>query len=130
MLWSDTNVTVTSIRGVGSGTNLGLTNLSGTGSAAPASQCDAVDGDGVLTGPDGTLKVTFKNAAKGCAADGAAPTMITLTGNAIITGGTGKFAGATGTLKANGSFTLKSTEAGNSESEPFTLTLTGTINLK
>jgi hypothetical protein len=53
-----------------------------------------------------------------------------MTGNAVIAGGTGKFAGATGKLKVTGSFSIKSTDAGTSEKSALTLTLTGNINTK
>ena len=130
LLWSDSDVRATSVNGVGTGTIAGLVELSGSGSAAPQAQCDGIDGSGVLSGGGNTLKVTFDSTAKGCAADGDAPTVITITGNAVINGGTGKFAGATGTLKVTGSFAIKSKDAGFGESSAFSLTLSGTINTK
>lgn len=130
ILWSDSDVRATSVTGSGTGTVLGMDELTGTGSAAPQNQCDGFDGSGVLSGGGNTLKVAFDNSAKACAADGAAPTTITITGNATITGGTGKYAGATGTLKVTGTFAIKSKDAGFSESTALTLTLTGTINTK
>ncbi|MDP1719994.1 MAG: hypothetical protein Q8L08_03210 [Candidatus Nanopelagicaceae bacterium] len=130
ILWSDSDVRATSVTGVGTGNILGLDELTGTGSAAPQNQCDAFDGTGVLSGGGNTLKVAFDSTAKACAAEGAAPTTITITGNATITGGTGKYAGATGTLKVTGTFAIKSKDAGFSESAALTLTLTGNITTK
>jgi hypothetical protein len=130
VLWSDSGVQASSVTGAGSGTTLGLDSLSGTGSSSPQNQCDSIDGSGVLSGGGNTLKVTFDSNAKGCAADGAAPTTVALTGTATITGGTGKYAGATGTLKATGSFAIKSNSAGFGETTALTLTLTGNINTK
>lgn len=130
VLWSDSGVQATSVTGTGTGTILGLEGLTGTGSSSPQNQCDGINGSGVLSGGGNTLKVSFDSSAKGCAAEGAAPTAVTITGNATISGGTGKFAGATGTLKVTGSFAIKSNQAGFSESTALTLTLTGNINTK
>ena len=130
VLWSDSDVRATSVTATGTGNNSGLDGLTGSGSAAPQSQCDGFDGSGILSGSGNTLKVTWDPSAKACAADGAAPTSITVTGNATITGGTGKFAGATGTLKATGTFAIKSKDAGFGESAALTLTLTGNIITK
>ncbi len=130
LLWSDSDVRATSVTATGSGNNSGLDELTGTGSAAPQNQCDSFDGTGVLSGGGNTLKVTFDSTAKACAEDGDAPTTINITGGATITGGTGKFAGATGTLKVTGTFPIKSKTAGYGESAAMTLTLTGNINTK
>ncbi|MDP1711203.1 MAG: hypothetical protein Q8K86_01930 [Candidatus Nanopelagicaceae bacterium] len=130
ILWSDSDVRATSVTAAGTGNVLGLNELTGTGSAAPQNQCDAFDGTGVLSGGGNTLKVAFDSSAKACAADDAAPTTITITGNAIVTGGSGKYAGATGTLKVTGTFAIKSKDAGFSESAALTLTLTGNITTK
>ncbi len=130
MLWSSSDVKVTSLSGTGTGTDLGLTAVSGTGSAAPSSQCDPISGVGTLSGGGSTLKLTMKSTTA-CGAAGAAPTTVTISnGTALITGGTGKFAGATGTLKVTGSFAIQSTTAGSNESDAFTATLVGTLKVK
>jgi hypothetical protein len=130
LIWSDSDVRATSVTGDGTGTTAGLDELVGTGSAAPQAQCEGFDGAGTLSGGGATLKVSFDSNAKACAAEGDAPTAITITGTATINGGTGKFAGATGTLKVTGSFAIKSKDAGFSESTAFTITLSGNINTK
>lgn len=130
LLWSDSDVKATSVTATGAGASLGLTAITGTGSSAPTSQCAPIIGSGVLSGGGSTLKVSFNSSAKGCAEDSAAPSSVNITGNAVIKGGTGKFVGATGTLKVTGYFAVKSTEAGSSESEAFTLTLSGNVNTK
>ncbi len=130
MLWSASDVQATSVTGAGTGTILGLDTLSGSGSSAPSSQCDSINGSGTLSGGGNTLKVTFDTASKACGAEGAAPTVVNITGNAVINGGTGKYAGATGTLKVTGSFAVNSTEAGTKESTALTLTLVGNISTK
>ena len=89
-IWSDSDVQAT-VNATGSGI---LDTMVGTGSSAPASQCDSVIGNGTLSGPGGTLTIKSDSSGKGCAADGAAPTSVALTGNAVITGGTRTSAGA------------------------------------
>ncbi|MCX6429549.1 MAG: hypothetical protein NTX12_00965 [Actinobacteria bacterium] len=44
--------------------------------------------------------------------------------------GTGKFAGATGTLEVSGTFKIASKDAGFTEKADLTLTISGTINTK
>ena len=131
LLWGDSFVQATSVEGTGTGGVLGLTDLSGVGSAAPSNQCDTFNGSGTFGGGGSTLKVTFDSSAKACAADADAPTTVTFTGNATINGGTGKYAGATGTLKVTaGSFSIKSTTAGAKESNAFKFTIAGNIVTK
>ena len=130
MLWSASAVSVTSLSGAGTGADLGLAAVTGTGGASPSGSCDPIDGVGVLTGGGSTLHLKLATTSKGCAADAAAPTSVTVTGSAIVTSGTGKFAGATGTLKVLGSFSIKSTTAGSNESDAFSATLTGSLKVK
>ena len=131
LLWGDSYVQATSVDGTGTGNILGLTDLAGIGSAAPANQCDAFNGSGTFSGGGNTLKVTFDSSAKACAEDADAPTTITFNGNAVINGGTGKYAGATGTLKVTaGNFSIKSTTAGAKETNAFKFTITGKIVTK
>jgi len=130
MLWSASAVTVTSLSGTGSGATLGLAAVSGTGASNPSGSCDPINGVGVLTGGGSTLHLKLATTSKGCAADSAAPTSVTVSGSAIVTSGTGKFAGATGTLKVSGSFSIKSTTAGSNESDAFSATLTGSLKVK
>lgn len=131
LLWGDSFVQATSVEGTGTGGVLGLTDLSGVGSAAPSNQCDTFNGSGTFGGSGSTLKVTFDSSAKACAADADAPTTVTFTGNATINGGTGKYAGATGTLKVTaGSFSIRSTTAGAKESNAFKFTIAGNIVTK
>jgi len=131
LLWGDSYVQATSVEGTGTGNVLGLTDLSGIGSAAPANQCDTFNGSGTLGGGGNTLKVTFDSSAQACAADSDAPTSITFTGNAVINGGTGKYVGATGTLKVTaGAFNIQSSSAGKKESDAFKFTISGNIITK
>lgn len=130
MVWSDSSVTVTSVTATGSGTTAGLDSMSGTGGASPASQCDSINGSGVLGSGANTLKVSFDTSSQGCADQGEAPATVTIKGNAIVNGGTGKFVGATGTLKVTGSFAIKSTAAGSTESDSVSLVIAGNITTK
>jgi hypothetical protein len=130
LVWSDSDVKVSGVTATGTGATGGLISLSGTGGSAPSSQCDAINGSGVLgTGAD-TVQVSFDTTTQGCADSDAAPANVKLTGNAVVKGGTGKYAGATGTLKATGTFAVKSTSAGFTETQALTLTLIGTITTK
>ncbi|CAB4366414.1 MAG: hypothetical protein F2768_00300 [Actinobacteria bacterium] len=130
LLWGDTYVQVTSVKATGTGTVADLGEFVGSGAAAPASQCDTFDGAATLgTGAD-TIKVAFDSSAKGCAEDDSAPTKITFSGNAVIKSGTGKYAGASGTFKVSGSFSIKTITAGSKESTPFTMSAAGNITLK
>jgi hypothetical protein len=130
LLWGDGFVQAPTITGTGTGNVLGMTDLTGSGSAAPASQCDLFAASGTIGGGGNTLKVVFDTTAKGCAAEDSAPTTIKITGNAIVKGGTGKYVGATGTLKVDGSFGIKSSAAGSTESSTFKINVVGTIATK
>ena len=127
ILWGATYLQVTSVTGKGTGNVLGLTDLTGTASAAPAGLCDSFDAKGSIGGGGNTLNVSFDTSAKGCAEDESAPTTIKITGNAQITGGTGKYVGATGTLKVSGVFSVK---GGAKETAAFTMDVSGNIKTK
>ena len=127
IVWGDTYLQVTSVTGKGTGNVLGLTDMSGTAAAAPAGLCDSFDAKGSIGGGGNTLNVSFDTSAKGCAEDESAPTTIKVTGNAQITGGTGKYAGATGILKVSGVFSVK---GGAKETAAFTMDVSGNIKTK
>jgi hypothetical protein len=76
------------------------------------------------------FKVISSSSQQACAANDAAPTNVTVKGVATVLSGTGKFAGAKGTLAIAGSFSIKSTTAGSSESDSFTTTLKGTLTVR
>lgn len=130
LLWGDGYVQVTSVKATGTGNVGDLAELNGMGSAAPAAQCDSFAGSGILGTGANTLKVAFDTSAKGCAEDDSAPTKITFSGNAVIKSGTGKYANATGTFKVSGSFSIQTSAAGKSETDAFSMTASGSINLK
>lgn len=132
LVWSGSEVRgATSVTGAGTGTTAGLDELIGTGSAGFQWKCDAFNMVGTLSGGGSTLKVKFDSNAMDCGLDDNAENAITITGTASITGGTGKFAGATGTLKTTGTFSVASSQdVGSSESGDFTITLSGKIKTK
>jgi hypothetical protein len=126
-----TSVRVTSITGTGTGTLLGKSTVSGTGSAPATAQNDAITGKGALSGGGSKIMLTaVTSKSEGYAAGEAAPTSVTVSGVAKVTGGTGKYKGATGNLTFKGSFSVQSNNAGSSESDAFTATITGTLTVK
>jgi hypothetical protein len=107
--------TVTAVpRGKGSGTPIGKGTLTGTVTATTANPpCSPLNGPGVLAGTAGKLKVTLVS-SRGCAASEDDRDNISFSGSAKVTGGTGKFRAAKGTLRftghydrAGGTFTVK-----------------------
>jgi hypothetical protein len=105
--------------------------MSGSASSAPSNLCDNFDGKGVITGGGNSLNLTFDSSSQGCADSDSAPATITIKGSAKITGGTGKYAGASGTLTVKGTFDINSKGIVNSsESTSFTLDLSGNIITK
>ncbi len=132
MLWSSTGVKATAVTGTGTATFLGKSTLSGSGSSSAASTCDPLTGKGFLAGSGSKLMLTIidPTSSQACAAGQSAPTSVSVKGVAKVTGGLGKYKGVSGTLKFSGSFSIKSTTAGSSESDAFTATLTGVLSIK
>lgn len=129
---SATSVTVSSVSGTGTGTLLGSGHVSASGSAPASNQCDPLTGQGSLSGTGGTLrfKVIASSASQGCAAGTSTPTAVTVKALATVTGGSGKFAHVTGTLKFTGSFNVSSNSAGSSEKDAFSAAVTGALTIK
>lgn len=132
ILFGDGNlIQVTKVDATGTGNVSGLSGMSGSASAVPASLCDNFDGKGVISGGGNSLNLTFDSSSQGCADSDSAPATITIKGSAKITGGTGKYAGASGTLAVKGTFDINSKGIVNSsESTSFTLDLSGNIITK
>lgn len=132
ILFGDGNlIQVTKVDGTGTGNVSGLSGMSGSASSAPSSLCDNFDGKGVISGGGNSLNLTFDSSSQGCADSDSAPATITIKGSAKITGGTGKYAGASGTLIVKGTFDINSKGIVNSsESTSFTLDLSGNIITK
>ena len=132
MLWGASSVQATSVSGTGTSTLMGASKVTGTGSSTTASSCDPITGTGVITGGGSKLTVKLVTAptTKACAAGYTPPTSVTVTGTAKVLSGTGKYKGATGTLKVMGYFSIQSNTAGSSESDSFTATLSGVVTVK
>ncbi len=132
ILFGDGNlIQVTKVDGTGTGNVSGLTDMSGSASSAPSNLCDNFDGKGVISGGGNTLNLAFDSGSQGCADSDSAPATITIKGSAKITGGTGKYAGASGTLTVKGTFNINSKGIVNtSESTSFSMDLAGNITTK
>jgi hypothetical protein len=131
-LWSESSIDA-SVTGTSSSNNGGLSDLTGAGSYASqeGDKCITLAGEATLKGGSDSLKLEFvtpKSTACGKDADG--PTTVEINGLAKITGGTGKYAGATGTLKVDGSFASKHPANGVTEKVDLSLTLSGNIVTK
>ena len=121
-----------SVRGTGTGTLLGSGHVSATGSAPASNQCDPVAGLGSLSGAGGTLrfKVISSSSSQGCASGTSTPTSVTVKALAKVTGGSGKYARVSGTLKFTGSFSVTSNAGGSSENDAFSASVTGTLTVR
>jgi hypothetical protein len=131
-LWSESSIDA-SVTGSSSTNNGGLSDLTGSGSYASqeGDKCITLAGEATLKGGSDSLKLEFvtpKSTACGKDADG--PTTVEINGLAKINGGTGKYAGATGTLKVDGSFASKHPANGVTEKVDLNLTLSGNIVTK
>jgi hypothetical protein len=131
-LWSESSIDA-SVTGSSSSNNGGLSELTGSGSYASqeGDKCITLAGEAILKGGSESLKLEFitpKSTACGKDADG--PTSVEINGLAKIIGGTGKYAGASGTLKVDGSFASKHPANGVTEKVDLTLTLSGNITTK
>jgi hypothetical protein len=102
-------------RGKGTGTLIGKSTLTGTVSATTANPpCSPLKGPGALVGKAGKVKLNLLPTSRGCAAGEDDQDNISFSGTAKVTGGTGKFRAAKGTLRfsghydrSNGSFNVK-----------------------
>jgi hypothetical protein len=116
---SGQNVTATP-RGKGTGTLLGKSTLTGSVTATTSNPpCSPLNGTGALTGKVGTLKVKLLSTSRGCAAGEDDRDSISFSGSAKVTGGTGKFRAAKGTLRFTGHY--------DRSSGAFTVKLRGTL---
>jgi hypothetical protein len=107
-------------RGTGTGTVIGKSTLSGTVAGTTANPpCSPLSGPGVLAGKAGKLKVKLLPTSRGCAAGEEDKDNISFSGSAKVTGGTGKFRAAKGTLRFTGHY--------DRTSGAFTVKLKGTL---
>ena len=134
ILWGTTGVTG-SMAGTGKGTTLGTGTLSASGATKSfytSSSADPLSGTAVLKGAGGSLTVSAVNVTASTTSSAAptssAPDPVTISGTVKVTKGTGKFAGATGTLSVHATFTVNATPG--TESQSFNATLKGSLSLK
>jgi hypothetical protein len=128
-LWSESSIDA-SVIGTSSVNNGGLSDLSGAGSYASqeGDKCITLAGAATLKGGADSLKLEFVTPkSTACGKDSDGPTSVEINGLAKITGGTGKYAGATGTLNVQGAFASKHPANGVTEKVDLTLTLSGNI---
>jgi len=137
LLWSSSSATGTIASGKGTGTLLGASSMTGTGTGADTAYSDPFSGTGYLKSAKGTLKLNIiKTKSSANAPDGvqsgpqSPPATITVLGVAQVVSGTGVYKGVSGTLKFSGSFSVSNSTAGTSESDSFTASLTGTLSIK
>ncbi len=128
-VWTATGVTA-SVTGAGNDKASGFSSITATGSSAPQAQTAPIKGEGTLKGSMGNINFVLNSDAKGTAAESAAPSLVMVSGTATVKSGTGKYAGATGTLTFKGQFQVGSTNAGTKENQSYTASFTGNIKLK
>ena len=92
---------ITSAQATGTGTPIGKATLTGKGSGTQADPCPLWGGPGTITAKAGKLNFSIVGAGA-CTDEGAQD--FSITGRAKLTGGTGKYAKAKGSLKITGSY--------------------------
>jgi hypothetical protein len=94
------------VKGTGTGTLVGKSTISGTVVATTSSDqpCAPFRGPGLISGKSGKLKVTVVPSSRGCAASEEDKNNISVAGSVKVTGGTGKYRSAKGTLRFTGHY--------------------------
>ncbi len=121
--------------GVGKGTTLGQGTVTASGvttSFSTSSATDPLSGSAVLKGSGGSLTVksltVYASTTSSAAPTSATPDPVVISGTVKVIKGTGKFAGATGTLTVHASFTVNAVSG--SETQKFVATLKGSLSVK
>jgi len=129
LLIDNGSVTISSIKGKGTGTLVGASSVAGKGSAGASATCNLFGGGGSITGTHGTITLTVAKSAasQACSSGETAPVKITIKGVAKVTGGSGATKGATGSLKFTGSLNLAGTSG--AQKGPFSVVLTGKLKV-
>ena len=138
LVWGASTVSASLVGARGTGSLLGAAStMSGNGSGADTAYSNAFLGTGALTGAGSKLNVNIiKTASSASVPSGtqagaqSPPTLVMVVGQAKVLSGTGKWKGATGTLKFSGTFMVTNSTAGTTESDAFTATLSGTLSVK
>jgi lipopolysaccharide export system protein LptA len=121
--------------GAGKGTTLGQGTVTASGattSFSTSSASDPLTGNAVLKGPGGSITVktvsVYASTTSSAAPTSSSPDPVVVAGTVKVLKGTGKFAGASGTLSVHASFTVHSISG--SETQKFTATLKGSLSVK
>jgi len=122
-------VTISSVTGKGTGSLVGASTISGKGSSSSSAQCDPFTGTGSIAGAAAKLDLSVvESKSSGCSSGESGPVTVTFTGLAVVTGGSAKASGASGSLKFNG--TLKLGGTSGSQNGSYTVALTGKLTVK
>ena len=123
------------MNGAGKATVLGQGTVVATGnttSFSTSSASDPLSGTAVIKGSGGSLTVkainVYASTTSSAAPTASTPDPVLVAGTVKVLKGTGKFAGATGTLSVHATFTV-STISGN-ETQKFNATLKGSLSVK
>jgi hypothetical protein len=121
--------------GAGKGTTLGQGTVTASGattSFSTSSASDPLTGNAVLKGPGGSITVktvsVYASTTSSAAPTTSSPDAVVVAGTVKVLKGTGKFAGASGTLTVHASFRVNSTSG--SETQKFSATLKGSLSVK
>ena len=107
--------------GAGRASVIGVSKISGAGKGDGSNPpCVPFTGPGAITAPTGKITFVVLPSSHGCAAQDDQK-KVTVTGSMRVTGGTGKYAKARGTLKFSGPY--------NRGTGAFTVRLTGALTL-
>ncbi|HUX03957.1 MAG TPA: fibronectin type III domain-containing protein [Acidimicrobiales bacterium] len=124
---SSASATISGIQGTGTSSVLGASTLNASGQV-PSTATNSnfsFTGVGTISSSQGSLALEVVSSSAN-APEGAGT--VTLHGTAKVTQGTGKFAGASGTLKFSGSFDITGVDSGT-QTPSFTGTISGTLKL-
>lgn len=113
------SITITSVKGAGKGTG-GLNKVAGGPGkgAKTSSSCASFSGPGTISGAGGSIKLSVSSKSIGCKGSGDS---IAVKGTAKVTGGSGKYSKAGGTLSFKGEF--------NEKTGAFSATISGKLSL-
>jgi len=121
-------VSIPTLKGRGSGTLVGPSTVIGKGSASASAQCDPFTGTGSISGEHAKIDlIVVQSSTQGCSSGESGPVIVTFSGTAKATGGTGATKGAKGALKFKGTLDLKGTSG--SQNGTYSVTLTGNLSV-
>jgi hypothetical protein len=131
LLINNSTVTISSVRGTGTGTPslIGASTVTGSGSGAAMEQCDPFSGSGAITGAASSITLrVVSSSTQGCSSGESGPVTVSFHGVASATGTSGKAKGANGSLEFSGSLKLANTTG--SQSGSISVTFSGKLTVK